>query len=65
MEKNYTFKFNSDTALSALKVGKYDPINFYEARLDLFNRVRLQNNVKIEEDALSKETATTQSTNQP
>lgn len=37
MEKNYTFKFNSDTALSALKVGKYDPINFYEARLDLFN----------------------------
>ena len=27
--------------------------------------VRLQNNVKIEEDALSKETATTQSTNQP
>ncbi|WP_230967982.1 hypothetical protein [Nostoc sp. WHI] len=37
METNYTFKFNSDTALSALKVGKYDPINFYEARLDLFN----------------------------
>ncbi|MBD2564279.1 MULTISPECIES: DEAD/DEAH box helicase [Nostoc] len=37
MEKNYTFKFNSDTALSALKAGKYDPINFYEARLDLFN----------------------------
>ncbi|MEA5605986.1 DEAD/DEAH box helicase [Nostoc sp. UHCC 0252] len=37
METNYTFKFNSDTALSALKAGKYDPINFYEARLDLFN----------------------------
>ncbi|HYW18379.1 MAG TPA: SNF2-related protein [Nodularia sp. (in: cyanobacteria)] len=37
MEKNYTFKFNSDTALSALKAGLYDPINFYEARLDLFN----------------------------
>nr|WP_322721332.1 SNF2-related protein [Nostoc sp. ChiQUE02]MDZ8234440.1 SNF2-related protein [Nostoc sp. ChiQUE02] len=37
MEKNYTFKFNSDTALSALKAGKYDPINFYQARLDLFN----------------------------
>jgi SNF2 family DNA or RNA helicase len=37
MEKNYTFKFNSSTALEALKVGKYDPINFYEARLDLFN----------------------------
>ncbi|MBG1259995.1 DEAD/DEAH box helicase [Nostoc commune] len=37
MEKNYTFKFNSDTALSALKAGKYDPIHFYEARLDLFN----------------------------
>ncbi len=37
MEKNYTFKFNSSTALEALKVGKYDPINFYEVRLDLFN----------------------------
>jgi SNF2 family DNA or RNA helicase len=37
MEKNYTFKFNSSTALSALKAGKYDPLNFYEARLDLFN----------------------------
>jgi SNF2 family DNA or RNA helicase len=36
METNYTFKFNSDTALSALKAGLYDPINFYEARLDLF-----------------------------
>ncbi|MBC1222545.1 DEAD/DEAH box helicase family protein [Nostoc sp. UCD121] len=37
MEKNYTFKFNSDTAKSALKAGKYDPLNFYEARLNLFN----------------------------
>jgi SNF2 family DNA or RNA helicase len=37
MEKNYTFKFNSDTAKSALKAAKYDPINFYQARLDLFN----------------------------
>ncbi|MBD2731242.1 DEAD/DEAH box helicase family protein [Nostoc sp. FACHB-892] len=37
MEKNYTFKFNSSTALEALKVGKYDPLNFYEARLNLFN----------------------------
>lgn len=37
METNYTFKFNSDTALSALKAGLYDPINFYKARLDLFN----------------------------
>ncbi|MBE9209752.1 DEAD/DEAH box helicase family protein [Nostoc sp. LEGE 06077] len=37
MEKNYTFKFNSSTALEALTSGKYDPINFYEARLDLFN----------------------------
>ncbi|MCW5319519.1 DEAD/DEAH box helicase family protein [Nostoc sp. KVJ3] len=37
METNYTFKFNSDTAKSALKAGKYDPINFYEARLNLFN----------------------------
>ncbi|WP_265278360.1 hypothetical protein [Nostoc sp. KVJ3] len=26
-----------DTAKSALKAGKYDPINFYEARLNLFN----------------------------
>lgn len=37
METNYTFKFNSSTALSALKAGLYDPLNFYEARLDLFN----------------------------
>jgi SNF2 family DNA or RNA helicase len=37
MEKNYTFKFNSSSALEALKAGNYDPINFYEARLDLFN----------------------------
>lgn len=37
MEKNYTFKFNSSTALEALKAGLYDPINFYEARLDLFS----------------------------
>lgn len=37
METNYTFKFNSSTALSALKAGKYDPINFYQARLDLFS----------------------------
>ncbi|MBD2616311.1 DEAD/DEAH box helicase family protein [Nostoc punctiforme FACHB-252] len=37
MEKNYTFKFNSSTASEALKAGKYDPINFYEARLDLFS----------------------------
>ncbi len=37
MEKNYTFKFNSSTALEALKAGRYDPINFYEARLDLFS----------------------------
>ncbi|MBN3947219.1 MAG: DEAD/DEAH box helicase family protein [Nostoc sp. NMS7] len=37
METNYTFKFNSSTALSALKAGLYDPINFYQARLDLFN----------------------------
>jgi SNF2 family DNA or RNA helicase len=37
MDKNYTFKFNSSIALEALKAGDYDPINFYEARLDLFN----------------------------
>jgi SNF2 family DNA or RNA helicase len=33
----YTFKFNHSPALEALKTGKSDPINFYEARLDLFN----------------------------
>ncbi|MEA5527535.1 SNF2 helicase [Nodularia spumigena] len=32
-----TFKFNHSPALEALKTGKSDPINFYEARLDLFN----------------------------
>lgn len=37
MNTNYTFKFNSSTALEALKAGDYDPFNFYEARLDLFN----------------------------
>jgi SNF2 family DNA or RNA helicase len=37
MEKNYTFKFNSPAALETLKAGKYDPINFYEVRLNLFN----------------------------
>jgi SNF2 family DNA or RNA helicase len=37
MQKNYTFKFTSSAALEALKAGKYDPIDFYEARLDLFN----------------------------
>jgi SNF2 family DNA or RNA helicase len=36
MNQDYTFKFNSSTALEALKASKYDPINFYEARLDLF-----------------------------
>ena len=36
MEK-YTFKFNSSTALEALQAGKYDHIDFYQARLDLFN----------------------------
>ncbi|MBD2777396.1 DEAD/DEAH box helicase [Iningainema tapete] len=33
----YTFKFNSSSALEALRTGEYDPINFYQARLDLFN----------------------------
>ncbi|GAX46306.1 type III restriction enzyme res subunit [Tolypothrix sp. NIES-4075] len=37
MDTNYTFKFNSSTALEALKAGDYDPFNFYEARLELFN----------------------------
>jgi SNF2 family DNA or RNA helicase len=37
LEKNYTFQFNPSTALEALKSGKYDPLHFYEARLDLFN----------------------------
>ncbi|MEA5554147.1 SNF2-related protein [Anabaena cylindrica UHCC 0172] len=36
MNQNYTFKFNSSTALEALKAGKYDRLDFYEARLDLF-----------------------------
>ena len=37
MDKKYEFKFKSSTALLALKAGNYDPINFYQARLDLFN----------------------------
>ncbi|MGI2907556.1 DEAD/DEAH box helicase [Tolypothrix sp. VBCCA 56010] len=37
MDTNYTFKFNSSIALEALKAGDYDPFNFYEARLELFN----------------------------
>lgn len=37
MDTNYTFKFNSSSALEALRTGEYDPINFYQARLDLFN----------------------------
>ena len=37
MERSYTFKFNSSSALEALKTGEYEPVGFYEARLDLFN----------------------------
>ncbi len=37
MSENYTFQFKSSTALEALKTGQYDPIKFYETRLDLFN----------------------------
>jgi SNF2 family DNA or RNA helicase len=36
MGENYTFKFNSSSALEALKTGKFDPLSLYEARLDLF-----------------------------
>jgi SNF2 family DNA or RNA helicase len=37
MSQNYIFKFDSSTALEALKAGDSDPFNFYQARLDLFN----------------------------
>jgi SNF2 family DNA or RNA helicase len=37
MDSSYTFQFNSSSALAALQTGTYDPIAFYQARLDVFN----------------------------
>ena len=37
MDNFYTFKFNHSKALSALKVGQSDSIDYYQARIDLFN----------------------------
>lgn len=34
---SYTFKFNAASVFEALQSGVYDPIEFYEARLDLYN----------------------------
>lgn len=37
MDSSYTFKFDTSNILTTLQQGKYDPIDFYESRLDLFN----------------------------
>jgi hypothetical protein len=37
MDSSYTFQFSSSSALDALQAGTYDPIAFYQARLDVFN----------------------------
>ena len=37
MVSSYTFRFNTSSALEALQTGTYDPIDFYRARLDVFN----------------------------
>jgi len=37
MENFYTFKFNHSKAMTALKVGQSDSIDYYEARTELFN----------------------------
>ncbi|MDY7022282.1 MAG: SNF2-related protein [Cyanobacteriota bacterium] len=37
MDSSYTFEFNSSNALEALLTGSYDPLEFYQARLDVFN----------------------------
>ena len=37
MDSTYTFQFSSSAALEALRSGTYDPIEFYQARLDVFN----------------------------
>ncbi|MCU0550167.1 MAG: SNF2-related protein [Leptolyngbya sp. Prado105] len=37
MDSAYTFQFNSSDALEALRACSYDPIEVYQARLDVFN----------------------------
>jgi SNF2 family DNA or RNA helicase len=37
MDSTYTFQFSSSAALEALQAGAYDSIDFYQARLDVFN----------------------------
>ncbi len=37
MDNFYTFKFNHSKAMTALKVGQTDSIDYYEARTELFN----------------------------
>src|SRR5919199_2777545 len=37
MNSLYTFKFNSSVALEALANGQIDDINYYDARIKLFN----------------------------
>jgi SNF2 family DNA or RNA helicase len=37
MSNSYTFQFNPSSALEALRTGTYDPVEFYQARLDVFN----------------------------
>lgn len=37
MDSSYTFEFNPSHALEALQTGTYDPLEFYQARLDVFN----------------------------
>ncbi len=37
MDSSYTFQFNTSSALEALRAGNYDPIEFYQARLEVFN----------------------------
>jgi SNF2 family DNA or RNA helicase len=37
MDNFYTFKFNHSKAMTALKVGQSDSIDYYQARIDLFN----------------------------
>jgi len=37
MDSSYTFQFSTSSALEALRTGHYDLIEFYQARLDVFN----------------------------
>ena len=37
MDNFYTFKFNHSKAMTALKIGQSDSIDYYQARIDLFN----------------------------